>query len=985
MKFAGVPEEFWGRLYEDGMTLELSDLRLTEVPTWVRNLVNLTELRLRGCDLAELPGWLGKLARLTKLDASGNQLVTVPESVGNLASLRHLDLSGNRIAVLPESVSRLEELETLFLNGNQLTGVPSWVGRLPSLTTLGLAGNRLAALSDSLGSLRQLGFLDLSHNWLTALPASLAGPLERGLTFRADFNPLPEPYQELLARGPRDLAAYLRSLADATPQYEAKVILVGEGGVGKSSLVAAMRGEPFNPNRTTTHGIEVKPLEVPHPAEPRERLTLRLWDFGGQEVYRVTHQFFLTRRALNLVVWHARHGQEQDQVEDWLRRLRLRVKAEAPALVVATHCAERLADLDYPRLRKLFPEMLPDGPFEIDSKTRQGIDVLVAAIARHAARLPQMGQLISRRWGAVRAEILSRAAVQPQIRYSDYADICRDRKLTDPETATLARLMNDLGLVIYFGDDEGLRNIMVLNPEWLTGAISYVLNDKATVDADGVLDHRRLRELWSGTNGYDPEYYPYFLRLMEKFDVSYRLDEDPDQSLVTQLVPHQRPTLPWEPGDARPAGMRTLSLVCELAEPAPGLIPWLTARHHAASVGKHWRGGVFLEHPIKAYHSQAFLELGGTGTRKDTELRLDVLAPAPEHYFNVLWDSIEYLITHRWPGLEYQLLVPCPGPVNGLDGDGTPCPGRFPLEDLIRKRGKDKTIVECGKCDEDIEIAQLLTSFPAAVQPAGPGSPATLVIAGPAYGNFVQAGVIQGTISLPDAATVNEAPEGEAADQRLSLLSAQLTDIAYVVRRTLRVVSTEVTDCPRMFTLTVAERTRKTRLRVDQNQYRLTLWCEHPGEEHPWEPASYDIREPREWVIRIAPYARVVLAILKVAVPAVGSIVGGYDPVVTQPIAQGYLSATEAVLDALPSGDSTGPSVSSGDQGAAREPGTAGHETGLPVAEGEGLRALRATIFANDEARAFGGLRRVMSPSGDLLWVCTHHYPSYDPGLPVIP
>jgi internalin A len=983
VRFAGVPEEFWGRLYEGGMALELSELPLSEVPQWVRGLVNLTTLRLHDCALAKLPDWLGELARLTTLDASENLLATVPESVGNLASLRHLDLSGNRIAVLPESVSRLEELETFFLNDNQLTGVPGWIGGLPALTTLGLVGNRLATLSDSLGSLGQLGFLDLSHNWLTALPVSLAGPLERGLTLRAEGNPLPEPYQELLARGPRDLAAYLRSLADATPQYEAKVVLVGEGGVGKSSLVAAMLGERFNPYRATTHGIEVKPLVMDHPAEPGEMLTLRLWDFGGQEVYRVTHQFFLTRRALNLVVWHARHGQEQDQVEDWLRRLRLRVKEEAPALVVATHCAERLADLDYPRLRKLFPEMLPDGPFEIDSATGQGIARLVAAIARHTAGLPQMGQLISKRWSAVRAEIVSRAAVEPQIRYGEYVSICRKHKLTDPETVTLARLMNDLGLVIYFGDDEGLRDIMVLNPEWLTRAISYVLNDNAIKDAAGLLDHGRLRELWSGADGYDPEYYPYFLRLMEKFDVSYRLDEDPDRSLVTQLVPYARPPLPWEPGEALPAGMRALSLVCELAEPAPGLIPWLTARHHEASVGKHWRSGVFLHHPIKAYHSQALLELGGTATRKDTELRLDVLAPAPEHYFNVLWDSIEHLITRRWPGLEYRLLVPCPGPAQGLDGDGGPCAGRFPLEDLIRKRGKGKTMVECGKCDEDIEIAELLTSFPAAVQPVGSGSPTTLVISGPVYG-VVQAGAMHGTISLSNAAAVSEAAKGEDPD-RLALLSAQLTDIAYVVRRTLRVVSTEVTDCPRMFTLSAAARTLKTRLRSDQHQYKLTLWCEHPGQEHPWEPGSYDIREPREWVIRIAPYARVVLAILKVAVPAVGSIVGGYDPIVTQPIAQGYLSATEAVLGALPSGDSTGQAVGSGDQGAAREAGAVGHEGGLPVAEGEGLRALRATIFANDEARAFGGLRRVMSPAGDLLWVCAHHYPIYDPGLPVIP
>ena len=37
-------------------------------------------------------------------------------------------------------------------------------------------------------------------------------------------------------------------------------------------------------------------------------MTLRTWDFGGQEVYRITHQFFFTKRALYMVVWSAREG-----------------------------------------------------------------------------------------------------------------------------------------------------------------------------------------------------------------------------------------------------------------------------------------------------------------------------------------------------------------------------------------------------------------------------------------------------------------------------------------------------------------------------------------------------------------------------------------------------------------------------------------------------------------------------------------------------
>jgi hypothetical protein len=51
--------------------------------------------------------------------------------------------------------------------------------------------------------------------------------------------------------------------------------------------------------------------------------------------------------------------------------------------------------------------------------------------------------------------------------------------------------MHDLGLIIYYSDDEGLRDIVVLNPEWLTNAISHVLEDDATRQAEGILDHAR--------------------------------------------------------------------------------------------------------------------------------------------------------------------------------------------------------------------------------------------------------------------------------------------------------------------------------------------------------------------------------------------------------------------------------------------------------------------------------------------------------------
>ena len=165
----------------------------------------------------------------------------------------------------------------------------------------------------------------------------------------------------------------------------------------------------------------------------------------------------------------------------------------------------------------------------------------------------------------------------------------------------LAELLHDLGRIIYYAKDDGLRDIVVLNPEWLTKAISYVLDDKITRDAAGVLNHKRLKEIWQDRPdgmGYPARYHRYFLRLMEKFDVSYRIGDDKRSSLVAQLVPYERPDLPWDSEVTVRPGDRSLSLVCRFSAPPPGLIAWLTVRQHRASTGLHWRRGVFLRHPI---------------------------------------------------------------------------------------------------------------------------------------------------------------------------------------------------------------------------------------------------------------------------------------------------------------------------------------------------------------------------------------------------
>jgi internalin A len=922
-------------------TLELSHNQLGSLPPETGQLRQLSNLMLDNNKLTSLPPEIGLLTRMKTLYLSFNQLTNLPPEIANLRDLKDLMLAGNRLTDFPPSIGDLTWLERLNLSGNRLANVPPEIGRLTLLSSLDLQNNQIATLPSAIGRLTKLYSLDLRNNHLTTLPSQLAVPLAGGAKLSLAGNPLQDPLPEIIGRGSDALATYLKSVKKGRPQYEAKVLLVGEGNVGKSSLVAALHDEPFVRDRPTTHGIEITPLTLRHPKLDQD-IIVRTWDFGGQEVYRVTHQFFFGRRAVYLLVWNAREGQEQNEVEDWLRRIYLRVGVDARVLVVATHCDERHPELDYAGLKRIFPEILV-GQCEIDSLTGTGIAILTKTIAEHSAQLPQMGMLISPHWIAARDDILAEKEIGPQIPYEGFTDRCRRYGLTDGDTSTLAGWLHDLGHIVYYGDDDGLKDLVVLNPEWLTKAISHVLEDKITRDNGGVLDHTRLKEIWRdrpGETGYLDKYHRYFLRLMEKFDVCYRLDDNPFSSLVAQLVPYERPNLPWEADTPAPKGIRALTLICQISEPLPGFMAWITVRRHRDSAKLHWRRGTFLKY--RNYTSEALLEL-----LTPTDLFIQVRASSPDFFFNVLRDTVENLITSRWPGVSYRLLIPCPTRA----ADGITCSGKFPLDFLLRYREQGEAAVPCQDCATKHDIFSLLTGFPSA----------TTSLRREMERLSSQLADLQGDVDRVQLGV--DRIEGYSAEAAL------------YIRRLLQAISAEVTDCPRLFTFTRKKSTGGRRLRIDQQQFQLTLWCEHTGQWHPWLPATYQLRQSADWLIRIGPYVKLLLRTLQLVVPVAASLTDAVPPTGHFKDAGRELEVMKTLVEELPV-----PSEAAEGDRAIRET-----TPQLNAGENDGLRVFRSLLFAHDSTKFFGGLRRVQSPSGDFLWVCPEHYAEYDPGLPEIP
>ena len=48
-------------------------------------------------------------------------------------------------------------------------------------------------------------------------------------------------------------------------------------------------------------------------------------------------------------------------------------------------------------------------------------------------------------------------------------------------------ILHELGVTLHFKDRIALKNIVILKPEWATGAFYKILSTKSVLDSEGVL------------------------------------------------------------------------------------------------------------------------------------------------------------------------------------------------------------------------------------------------------------------------------------------------------------------------------------------------------------------------------------------------------------------------------------------------------------------------------------------------------------------
>jgi Leucine-rich repeat (LRR) protein/GTPase SAR1 family protein len=597
--------------------LALSHNRLTTLPEAVGRLTALTSLRLASNQLMSLPKVAGNLIVLAILDLEDNRLTTLPEVVGRLTALTTLDLSRNQLTALPDVVGRLTALTTLDLSYNQLTALPEAIDRFTALTTLRLSGNQLTALPEAVGRLTALTTLDLTDNRLTNLPESLInlsgvrklylhnnnlglppeilGPTRSEYHEKKKSPADPSSILRYFFSGRSSVAAPVLSRPARRPLAEAKVLVVGQGSVGKTSLIKYWHTDrPCDGTEVKTDKIDVShtTLVVPCPGDSKSLdIALNVWDFGGQEIYHATHQFFLSKRSLYLLVLDARLTEDQNNLHYWFQVIRS-YGGDSPVLVVINKSEQHRLDLNETRLRKDYGDQFA-GVLRVSCQKPFGRDELTEAIQAQIARLKDVFNELPEAYFVVKAELEKKAKKQNFLAYSEYENLCRKKKLKEAiDQTTLIRFLHDLGVVLNFNDPDNpykLQHTTILNPEWVTDGVYKVLNDSRLTQDRGVLTRDHLNRILP-SHAYPTDKKDVIVGMMHAFELCFDFPEEKGQKwLIPELLMRDEPALDWRETES-------LNFLYKYEVLPGGLICRFIVRMHPYIKSRtYWRSGVVLD------------------------------------------------------------------------------------------------------------------------------------------------------------------------------------------------------------------------------------------------------------------------------------------------------------------------------------------------------------------------------------------------------
>jgi Leucine-rich repeat (LRR) protein/GTPase SAR1 family protein len=722
------------------MVLDLSSNQVTDIRS-LEKLTNLTSLYLSSNQVTDIRS-LEKLTNTTTLDLSSNQVTDIRslEKLTNLTSLYlnsnqvtdirslekltntiTLDLSSNQVTDI-RSLEELTNLTSLYLNSNQVTDIRS-LEKLTNTTTLDLSSNQVTDIR-SLEKLTNLTSLYLNNNQITDIQSCrelinlkvcnacnneiidlfhLFSIVKNGINvkwenenitngFYIKNNPIENPPVEIIRQGNDAIIQYFEELMrqGTVELNEAKMIIVGDGGAGKTSFVRKFISEnfPLPKEEETTHGINIQDyyFETPNNKE----FKINIWDFGGQEIYHATQQLFLTKRALYVLIDNTRN--QSTDFNYWLQTIEL-FGGESPIVILQNEMGDKSKSLDLKVIQAKFPNV--KGVYTTNLLTNRNLSHVKTALEFYIQQLPHIGTKLPKQWTSIRNEIdnLKINGIN-YISRNKYFEICQKSDIDEDTALILSQYLHDLGVFLHFQNNDILCKIILLDNEWVTNAVYKVLDNEIVKKANGKFTKSDLYVIWGNKN--EKEKYRNMslelLALMKEFNLCYELESEKHTYLAPQLFAQTQPNYSWNETD-------NLIIKLKYGFMPKGLISRFTVRMHRYinDLEIAWNNGVILEtNNTKAEVVSLYAQ---------QEIRIRVQGSETKRFLDIILEEFDK-IHSLFEGIQVDRFIPCN--CSSCKNKNSKGKHYFKYEVLKRAYSNGVFEVQCQESFQLISVNQLI-------------------------------------------------------------------------------------------------------------------------------------------------------------------------------------------------------------------------------------------------------------------------------------
>ena len=320
---------------------------------------------------------------------------------------------------------------------------------------------------------------------------------------------------------------------------EARIILLGEKGAGKTSLARRLV-DPYSKmpeEQESTEGVDITSFTLKdiYPDIPdAKNANVYIWDFAGHSITHAVHRCFLSERCIYVILYDGR-TEGRNRLDYWLNHVR-NYGGDSKVYILANIKDGNKPSIEENYIRHHYAQHKCEFSYFSIKNDYELLQQFRVQLALQIKDDPAWGQNIPITYYHTK-EALKKAFSGNR----DYISLEEFNKIACGGSPDMLKALHSLGICLYYEDIDKL-NTLVLNPRWITWGIYHIISWLKNTAESYQLKLETFSTIFADNlQKYPVDKHSFLYQLMIKYELAYE-DSNKGILIVPQCLGTDQPS-----------------------------------------------------------------------------------------------------------------------------------------------------------------------------------------------------------------------------------------------------------------------------------------------------------------------------------------------------------------------------------------------------------------------------------------------------------